>query len=586
MEYKTENRICQNCKNDFTIEPEDFGFYEKIKVPPPTFCPECRRSRRWLWRNERTYYKRKCDAPGHGENIISLYSPEQKRTVYCQEYWWSDEWDAMSYGKDYDFSKPFFEQYRELIERIPIIALSNTQAVNSEYCSSAGWNKNCYLISAAGWNENVSYSNRVFHTKDSMDMYSVDSCDSCYYSSFCDKSYKLFFCFKCNNCVDSYFLYNCRNCTNCFGCVNLVNKNYCIFNEQYSREEYLAKLKEFDLGSYKNLQNIKKIVYEEVYLKSVHKFADIINCPNSTGDYLQNSKNCKNCFDFKGDNNENCKYVNLSGFNAKELYDTGPGAGWGSTLLYEGVDINDSSNIISSVVCYDSTNSAYCFNIQNSNFLFGCYGLQKKNYCILNKQYSKEEYEELLPKIIKHMSDLPYIDKAGLMYKYGEFFPSEISPFAYNETVAQEYFPLSKEEGIRGGYRWQDPEIRNYKIDVEHNFIKDNINEATEEIINKIISCAHAGQCKDQCTEAFKIVAEEFSFYKRMNLPLPRLCPNCRHYERLRQRNPMKLWHRSCMCEKGNHTHQGKCEVEFETSYAPDRPEIVYCEKCYQQEVY
>ena len=71
---------------------------------------------------------------------------------------------------------------------------------------------------------------------------------------------------------------------------------------------------------------------------------------------------------------------------------------------------------------------------------------------------------------------------------------------------------------------------------------------------------------------------DEFKFYKRMNLPLPRLCPNCRHYERLKQRNPLRLWHRKCMKEG--------CQNEFETSYAPDRPEIIYCERCYQQEVY
>jgi len=30
--HQTENRSCQNCKKNFTIEPEDFGFYEKISV--------------------------------------------------------------------------------------------------------------------------------------------------------------------------------------------------------------------------------------------------------------------------------------------------------------------------------------------------------------------------------------------------------------------------------------------------------------------------------------------------------------------------------------------------------------------------
>ena len=85
-----ETKTCQNCKKDFTIEAEDFSFYEKIKVPPPTFCPECRLQRRLAWRNERSLYKRKCDAPGHEETIITMYPPELAIKVYDQKYWWGD----------------------------------------------------------------------------------------------------------------------------------------------------------------------------------------------------------------------------------------------------------------------------------------------------------------------------------------------------------------------------------------------------------------------------------------------------------------------------------------------------------------
>ncbi len=82
-----------------------------------------------------------------------------------------------------------------------------------------------------------------------------------------------------------------------------------------------------------------------------------------------------------------------------------------------------------------------------------------------------------------------------------------------------------------------------------------------------------------------------------MNLPLPRLCQNCRHYQRLKQRNPLKLWKRKCMCEELSstngiykntirHFHDSDfCPNEFQTTYSPTRPEIVYCENCYLQEV-
>jgi hypothetical protein len=107
-----------------------------------------------------------------------------------------------------------------------------------------------------------------------------------------------------------------------------------------------------------------------------------------------------------------------------------------------------------------------------------------------------------------------------------------------------------------------------------------------DSILQETIGCQHEGKCTHQCTTAFKIIGEELSFYRRMNLPLPRLCPNCRHYERLAQRNPLRLWHRGCMCDKATHQHgTGHCSNEFETSYAPERKEIVYCEQCYNAEV-
>jgi hypothetical protein len=210
-----------------------------------------------------------------------------------------------------------------------------------------------------------------------------------------------------------------------------------------------------------------------------------------------------------------------------------------------------------------------------------------KEYCILNKQYTKEEYEVLLPKIKQHMNDMPYVDSKGRIYKYGEFFPPELSPFAYNETIAEEYFPLTKEQAISQGYRWKDPDTKEYKITKKTNDLPDHIKDVPDSITNEIIECNHSTSswqatnnntaCTHQCTTAFKIIPEELSFYRRMNLPLPRLCPNCRHYERLSQRNPLKLWHRKCMKEG--------CSNEFETSYSPERPEIVYCESCYQNEV-
>src|SRR5579864_9029045 len=108
-----ETRTCQNCKQPFTIDPEDFDFYKKIAVPPPTFCPECRMKRRFAWRNEHNLYRRKDDATG--KDIFSGFSPDISLKIYEKEYWMSDAWDPLIYGKNYDFSRPFFEQFKELM---------------------------------------------------------------------------------------------------------------------------------------------------------------------------------------------------------------------------------------------------------------------------------------------------------------------------------------------------------------------------------------------------------------------------------------------------------------------------------------
>src|SRR3989344_406560 len=187
----------------------------------------------------------------------------------------------------------------------------------------------------------------------------------------------------------------------------------------------------------------------------------------------------------------------------------------------------------------------YC---HSSSHLFGCVGLRNKQYCILNKQYTKEEYEALVPRVIEHMNNMPYTDQQGRIYKYGEFFPPEFSPFAYNETIAQEYFPLAKAEALERGYRWKEPDAKDYAATRKPEDLPDHIKDVKDDILQETVGCAHAappaGGCNHQCTVAFKIIPKELEFYRRSTLPLPRLCPNCRHYERLAQRNPLRLWHR------------------------------------------
>ncbi|MFZ1019820.1 MAG: hypothetical protein WAN61_02425 [Minisyncoccia bacterium] len=588
-------KICQNCKNEFKIEKEELIFYEKISVPIPKLCPDCRLQQRMMFRNERTLHKRKPDTPNSPEEVISIFAPDSDQTVYDQKTWWGDSWDATTYEQEIDWQKPFFEQLKTLWRKVPDMALANINGVNSEYCSITEGNKNCYLVIGGDFNENVMYSSFTFNVKDSIDLHWVSKSDLSYESVDCISCSRLLYSRQCETCLESAFLFNCKNCSNCFGCVNLRNSQYCFWNEQLDKKSYEEKMKNIDLSSFSEIQKYKN-QFEKFILKYPHKFARVIRSINSTGDNLEGTKNCQNCFDVFG-GAKDCGNIWLAYSLVTNCYDCDH-FGKNSENSYQCSTIYPGSNIFFSRFIIESHDVSYSYNCHNCSNLFGCIGLRNKSYCIFNKQYSKEEYLELVPKLKQHINDLPYKDNTGKIYEYGDYFPADLSPFGYNETVAQELFPLTKQEAEAKGYLWREKISQKYVSDIDAKDLPDSLKETNETIIQKVISCAHAGICSHQCTKAYKITQNEFDFYQKLSIPIPRLCYNCRYCERITKRNPVKLWHRECQCAGENsankiykntrvHEHKNSaCQNEFETPYSPERKEIVYCEKCYNQEVY
>jgi hypothetical protein len=566
----SENRICQNCKGNFTIEPDDFSFYEKIKVPPPTFCPDCRMQRRYAWRNIMSLYNSRCELCG--KSVITLYSPDSGITVFCNKCWWSDKWDPKDYAIDYNFSRPFFIQFSEFTKKIPHIALVNDDGIaslNCEYTHDWWLSKNCYMCFSGWHTENVMYSFFTEAGKDMMDCMIIKRDNSWLYECMnCSNSYQLKYCHVCKTCIDSQFLYDCRDCSNCFVCSELRNKKYYFKNKKYSKDEYEKILQEYRLDTYSGMERARK-EYDDFLFKNPKRYVQTFQNVNCTGDNISNSKNSHNCFVVKS--LENCKYCDLLSAD-KDAYDlTVSGE---LSECYEGIVLDHSQLNLFGIFSVESQDIRYTEYCKNCKYVFSCAGLRDSSYCIFNKQYTKEEYEELLPKIIKHMNDMPYVDKKGNEYRYGEFFPIELSPFGYNETQAQEQFPLEKNEVQKNGYNWQDNIQRTKgKETLLPENISDSVNEIKDLIVNEILCCI-------ECNRNYKIVPNELIFYKKMQIPIPRRCFHCRHASRVKRRTPyiFKLWHRHCMKEG--------CTNEFETTYSPDRSEIVYCEKCYQAEVY
>lgn len=372
-------------------------------------------------------------------------------------------------------------------------------------------------------------------------------------------------------CSDSFNLWFCKNrvgCNDCLGSVNLRNKKYHIFNEPYTKEGYEKKLKEMRLDSYTSLQKLRQQA-REYWITHPVRFMQGLKNTRVSGEYIYQSKNAKDSFLVR--EAENVRYTSYIEIGPlRDCYDYSVW-GAGAERIYEAVNTGlGAYNMRFADECWpEMRDSEYVLFCQSSSNLFGCVSMRNKHYAILNKEYSKEDFEQLRAKIIEQMGK-----------DYGEFFPPMMSPYAYNHTPAHEHFPLTKETAEAAGCFWKENEDRGYVITKKASELPDTVAEVQDAITDDIILCQEWEENEEQaklhnCTKAFRITPQELVFYRRYNLPLPRKCFYSRHRDRLQNRNPFKLYDRAC----------AKCSAPIQTSYAPERPEIVYCESCYQQEV-
>jgi len=548
-------KICKNCSQSFEITDLDLKFYEKISVPAPTHCLRCRKIRRLARINQLNLYERKCDATG--EKIISNYHPSSVHKVYKQDYWYSDKWDALKYGMDFNFNMSFFEQFNELSLKVPKPALFTAYEFdeNSEYTNHSGKNKNCYMIFDSDESRDCLYSYSINKCNDVMESYRARKSELCYNCCDIQNCFNCYFVENSETCNDSAFLLNCTGLKHCFMCVNLRQKEYHILNKPMPKEKY-----EEAMACLKNRHFLKQLTaqFQEFTLQFPQKFYHGVQNENVSGDYLFNCKNATNCFECE--DLWDCKNIDQGFMPLKDCmdsYECGDGE-----LIYE--------SIVTGYGAYNMKFSSHCIgNLNNINYsyqckycsdLFGCIALKRKKYCIFNKQYTKEEYEVLVPKIIKSM-----IKTA----EWGEFFPISISDVTYNESLAQLHFPLTREKALAKGYKWLDKEEIKDTLDIISNQIPNNFDETDLKICNELFRCTN-------CNKKYKIIEPEYKLYQKFKVALPEMCFMCRHIGRFSKRNKRELVKRNCM----------KCDKEMQTAYSTDRPEIVYCEECYLKEVF
>ena len=485
-----------------------------------------------------------------GKPMISMYSPDKPYKVYSPDVWQSDKFNPLDYGKTYDPSKDFFDQLWELYLDLPALWILAFHNENSEYVSYCANVKNCYMIFASSKNEDSMNSRWVMNNSFIVDSNNISSSNNLYSCIDCKNMANSYYNAKCFDGSYCYGSYDLQGCSHCIWCYNLRNKSYCIENIEYTKDEYEEKKSEY-------LSRLPE-VFEASLRNAIFCEKTSINSENILGDHVVESKNIQYGFDLE--KCEDSKYV-TNILDMKDSMDIDFQA-FETKLCYNNLWIEKGTKCSFNFAAVGGSNIYYSYVLVWCSDCFGCKWLVNKQYCILNKQYTKEEYEELVPKIIKKMQ----IDG-----EWWEFLPTSLNPFGYNETIANEYFPLTKQQALDAWFPWSDYESPFPKVEkiIPANKLPKDISEIPDDILNWAIEC-------EITKKPFRIIPQELKFYRRHWLSIPTRHPDQRHLDRMQMRNPRKLYERNC----------DKCNKQMQTSYHPDGNETVYCEACYKQEIY
>jgi len=549
------SKTCTVTGQHFEISPQEISLRKKLGVEgEPEYHPVFRFMQLGSFWQHFNLFKRKCDKTG--KDIVAVYSEDCPYPVWDKEEWIRH---ADPEGADFDSSQEIFPQLWSFFQKSPIAHNINVGNTNCEYADDWWYSKDCYL-SHSGWKcENVRHSYRIISSRHCQYCVFCLNCELCRDVIYSENCFKVIHSLNCRNCSDSAFLYDCRNCNNCFLSSNLRNKNYYFKNQKCTKEEYEKKLADWDLNSRSSFEKAETEFDQMLTNDAWHRAIFIDHCEDSSGNYLDKCKNCNNCYLLTNDA-EDCINV-WRGVECKDSLDcVSPGLNHCELLYYVSIAQDASYNIKLSanvIQCKHMEYCAHCFQCENC---FGCCGLVGKKYCILNKQYSEEEYEQLKSEIIEAMK------KTG---EYDKFFPGYFAACPYSESLSGYYWPLDEKTTKQYGFRFGDYKRDKLESYQDRNDIPDII-DSYEEILKKTF-------WDDEFKRPFQIAKEDIEYANKIGCPI-----NNSYYVQRLHRNfryiPFDGFTRTTTC--------AKCSRESKTSWEKKFDGRILCEECYLSEVY
>lgn len=592
-----EWRVCLLCNEDYPLFQLQKIIENKIDIAcDENICSNCSIRRLMMFRNETNIYRNKCN--NCSKDCISIFTLESKEIIYCL-----DCYDKADFSKNDNSTldiNTIEKDFQTLYKKTPKKAIINEDTENCDYANYVWLSKNVYLsFLTYSWSEDIFYSYYTVNSRDCIDCYNIRNCEKCYECTYTIESFNCYYSYNLVNSSDCYFSLSLQNCKNCLFSSNLINKEYYIYNKQYSKSEYKKILNWFKKTLLSNNWLIKlKKDYENIKEKTIYKNVQKVNTQRCAWNFISNSKNSilsSSCNSVEDSVNV---WGNIISDSVNLIW------WWNIQKSYNSCSVwYDCSNIISVFNTVNSNNVFNSMNIFYSNNILYSIWLKNKSFCILNKQYSKEEYTEKSAEILKKLKE---------NWLFWSFFSNEFNNIPYNDSAAMEYFPIQKlifpdkrEEILNKDAYWiifiLEPEKflskaildlwweikinilwktfeKEVNIPEWMNLIKtselpDSNNDLSNEFEKMLLSSAII--C-DITWRPFRIMKYELDFYKKNNISIPRVHPKIRNIQRTKIINPKNLYLTNC----------DNCKKEVLASYSTKEKKVIYCEKCYDEKVY
>lgn len=548
-------RMCRVTSERFRIDEGDIEMYRLLRVPPPTTSPWYRNLRRLCF-SPFAFHQSSCAKTGRA--FVGVYRRDSPFTVYHRDVWWSDAWDPKEYARAIDIASPFFSQWEAFSRTVPRLgATSDSASVNSEYTIGGKAVKDCYYVRAGAKSEDILYSVFVIASSACIDAEWIDQCERCYDALRMKECYRVSGSCDVQRSRESSFLFDASDCISCFGGFNLRNRKFVFLGEQLDAETYRQKRRAITLGNRSTYLQYRQWYDRGLREIAVHPFSRQDGVERCIGTGIANSSGCH--YAFEAFDCLNCRYIARTAINVRDSADIASG-GFGIERSYE-----DSSVIAIYAVKFSSSISTgrdleYCMDCNNCECCFGCMGLRNARFCILNRQYTEDEYWERVDAL-----------KAAMLERgeYGEFFPARMASIPYEDSRAA--FDYSNSILSEARERFGLWTIGDDPVSQGEPYVPpDDIRDATDTILTETFRCRTTRR-------SFRITPQELAFLRREDFPLPDQHPDERmHVRHSAFPEPMRLYERACT----------QCGTKDLSDIPPNDPrQHVLCLVCYRKAV-